>query len=175
MIGLLLFCYEHSLSVVTAVFRRCEGCFLDLFSSSCFCLSLYFCVVTCSHGFAKGSCVKLGRLPSGPAVRVGSAAPLLAWDGGRVHLSPGALSSAVPLWQMKELAVRSAAGDAVTSPKKYSKALDKKKLLIVFVVKILKHKTRTGLCLELVCQHGERLGEEETLYFAGTTGCRATS
>lgn len=74
----------------------------------------------------------------------------------------------------------SSAIDLIICPKKYSKALGKKKkLLIVCGVKFLKRKTRTGLCLELMCsvqkeglQHS---GGEKMLYFACTKGCRATS
>lgn len=58
----------------------------------------------------------------------------------------------------------------ITCSKKYSKALSKKKLLIVCGVKFLKHKTRTRLCFELKCsvQRVCKICQGKMLHFAGT-------
>lgn len=57
--------------------------------------------------------------------------------------------------------------------KKYSRALGKKKVTEVCVVKFLKLKTRTSLCFELKCsvQRVCTICEGKMLYFSGTKGC----
>lgn len=176
MVSLLFFCYRYSLSVFIATFRHFED-FLDLLSS-CFCLSLNFCIITWSRGLGQGSCIKYSSLPSScprwhqPVPVVCCTAPLFFLDV-KEDLSP--------VLSVLYVCVTSEGGSSNVFCNCFNNLFKevqqspggKKKLLIVCDVKFLKHKTRTRFCFELKCsvQRVCSICQGKMLYFAGTKGC----